>query len=331
MAAMEMPGNPGSWLLADVGGTHTRCALAGGSGDPHSIRVVENDSEGSLQQLLLDYISEHAPPPAQIEAAAIGVAAPITGDEVAMLNRNWHFSTAELKRELGLYELKVINDFAAQALALPHLRAGEHLDKLGGGAGATGEAMAVLGPGTGLGVSGLIPFGQEWATITGEGGHITLAATNDLEAALVSAVRRRYGHCSAERLLCGPGLVLLHETMTALHGDPQILTSKEVSARAIAGDERASATLAQFFAWLGAVAGDLALTLGARSGVFIAGGIAPALAEQLKASEFRQRFESKGRFQDWLASIPTWLITAETPPALIGLAALLRQSDRQPA
>ena len=315
------------WLLADVGGTHTRCALAGSIADVHDISVMDNDSAESLEQLLTDYLHQvrSSAEPAQVDAAAIGVAAPIVGDTVTMLNRNWRFSTDQLRQALQLDTLRVINDFTAQALALPHLNPGEDLQKIGGGEGAPGEALAVLGPGTGLGVSGLIPFEDGWAPIAGEGGHVTLAATNDLEAALVDAMRQRFNHCSAERLLCGPGLALLHEAMTGLHGEAEVLQSREVSARAAAGDEAAQRTLNQFFSWLGAVAGDLALTLGARGGVYITGGIAPALADQLMASDFRARFESKGRYRQWLADIPAWLITARTP-ALTGLAALLRDA-----
>ncbi|MEM9056252.1 MAG: ROK family protein, partial [Pseudomonadota bacterium] len=249
------------WLLADVGGTHTRCALTDAQGRIDGVSVVDNDASDSLEALLRDYL-DRARDSVTVPAAAIGVAAPITGDVVTMLNRNWRFSCDALRRALDLDTLEVINDFTAQALALPHLDPASELRKLGGGEGAPGEALAVIGPGTGLGVSGLIPHGGTWAPIAGEGGHVTLAATNDLEAALVDAMRQRFGHCSAERLLCGPGLALLHEALTGLDGSAQVLPSREVSARALAGDEAALRTLDQFFSWLGAVAGDLALTLG---------------------------------------------------------------------
>ncbi|MDH3769203.1 MAG: glucokinase, partial [Gammaproteobacteria bacterium] len=254
-------------------------------------------------------------------SAAIAVAAPVTGDEVRMTNRNWHFSKHVLREELKLDRLEIINDFTAVALSLPRLRE-KDLAPVGGGAPRTGAAMAALGPGTGLGVSGLIPGPTGWAPISGEGGHTTLAAGTEREAQVIDALRDRYGHCSAERVISGPGLVVLYNTLRHLAEYPEDnLTPREVSARAMAGDPIAHETLDMFFALLGSVAGNLALVVGALGGVFIAGGIAPALLDAMLASDFRRRFEDKGRYSEYLQAIPTSVVKHPTP-ALLGLASI---------
>jgi len=242
----------------------------------------------------------------------------VRGDSVNMTNRGWQFSVEGLRHELGLERLDVINDFTAIALALPHIDESQRV-AIGGGAPLSGAAVAVLGPGTGLGVSALIPHDGVWAPVTGEGGHVTLAAANDLEARLIERARARFGHVSAERFVSGPGILNLHEALALELGVPAIARSpKEVSARAASGDDLARRTLDLFFAFLGTVAADAALTFGALGGVYLAGGILPGHRDALLASSFRTRFESKGRYLDYLRAIPTWLVTAPQP-GLIGL------------
>ncbi len=307
-------------LIADVGGTNTRCALIDDEGRPTRIQVFENAGHRTLSAALTAYLEgENARP----SAAAIAVAAPVTGDEVRMTNRNWHFSVATLAGELQLDRLEVINDFTAVALSLPHLTEAD-LVTVGGGAPRPAAAMAAIGPGTGLGVSGLVPGPGGWAPICGEGGHTTLAAGTEREAEVIDALRDRYGHCSAERIISGPGLVTLYNTLRNLADYPaDNIRPRDVSARAKAGDPIARETMTMFFALLGSVAGNLALVLGALGGVFIAGGIAPTLIELLQESDFRQRFEDKGRYANYLAAIPTSVVMHKTP-ALLGLIALLR-------
>lgn len=306
-------------LVADVGGTNTRCALVDEGGRPTRIGIYENAAFSSLLEVLRAYLSERG---AQPREAAIAVAAPVTSDNVRMTNRQWHFSIAELRQDMGLSELKLINDFMAIALSLPRLEA-DDLVTIGTGQGVSGKAMAVLGPGTGLGVSGLIPGPQGWAPIAGEGGHATLAPGTAREAALVDAVVSQFGHCSAERLISGPGLALTYDTLRQLGGavaarlDPPL-----IAARAADGDPVAQESLEIFFGLLGSVAGNVALTLGALGGVFIGGGIAPQLLERLAESDFRARFDAKGRYAGYMQSIPTAVITHPTP-ALLGLASLV--------
>ena len=242
-----------------------------------------------------------------------------------MTNHPWHFSIAALQRELGLQRLVVLNDFTALALGLPSLDARE-LHRVGGGAAVAGAPLAVLGAGTGLGVSGLLATaGDGWVPITGEGGHVSLAAINAREQAVLQQLIARFGHASAERALSGPGLVNLYQAACSLSGQaPQPLTAADVIAGArSASDPACTEALELFFGFLGSVAGNLALTLGARGGFFIGGGIAPRLLPELERSTFRERFEAKGRFRDYLAAIPTWVIHATVSPAFVGVARAL--------
>lgn len=307
-------------LIADVGGTNTRCALVDETGDLTDISVFANAGYRTLGSALADYLKTHNARPT---AAAIAVAAPVTGDEVRMTNRNWHFSAHALRDDLHLERIEILNDFTAVALSLPSLT-DDDLVPFGGGAPRPDAAMAAIGPGTGLGVSGLIRGAKGWAPISGEGGHTTLAAGTEREAQVIDTLRERYGHCSAERIVSGPGMVTLYNTLRRLADYPDDnITPREVSTRAIAGDPIARETLDMFFALLGSVAGNLALVIGALGGVYIAGGIAPALLDAMVASDFRMRFEQKGRYADYLRAIPTYVIKHPTP-ALLGLANLVR-------
>jgi glucokinase len=191
-------------------------------------------------------------------------------------------------------------------------------------------AIALLGAGTGLGASGLLPVGRDaYVPITGEGGHVTLAPGDDRESAVLERLRHRYGHASAERALSGPGLVNLYVAVCELNGRAvQALSPAEVIAQARgegggAVDACCATALELFFNFLGGVAGNLALTLGARGGVYIGGGIAPRLLPEMGRSAFRERFEGKGRFRDYLRGIPTLVIDAEVSPAFIGASRAL--------
>ena len=215
----------------------------------------------------------------------------------------------------------VVNDFAALSWSLPQL-AGADLLPLGGKAADAEAPLAVLGPGTGLGVGAFLPPGRVLVT---EGGHASLAAHSVREAAVIEWLRGRHGHVSAERMISGQGLENLHAGLAAVDGlEIPALPAAEITARALDGsDPRCTEVLAMFCALLGSFAGDLALLYGARGGVFVGGGICPRFPEFLAASAFRERFEAKGRFRDWLAPIPAWLIM-RPDAAMVGLAALAR-------
>lgn len=303
-------------LIADIGGTHSRCALVVDRkmGKPNVVRNDEHSDIAAMLRAGLDALAPKVP----VAEAALAIAAPVRGDEVHMTNRGWRFSVAGLRDELGLERLDVINDFTAIALALPHIGPNERV-AIGGGIPIADAALAVLGPGTGLGVSALIPHRGEWAAVTGEGGHVTLPASSELESRLIERARVRFGHVSAERFVSGPGLVNLHEMLAMELGVTDIArTPQDVSARFARGDELARRTIDLFFDFLGTVAADAALTFGALGGVFLAGGILPNHHEALLGSGFRARFESKGRYVDYLRAIPTYLVTA-AQPGLIGL------------
>lgn len=313
-------------LLADVGGTRMRLGLQTASQSaPVEVEVLQCDDHASLEAALAFYLDARRGP--RPRSGAIGIATAVVGDAVRMTNRDWRFSISALQRTLGFERLIVINDFTALALALPVLDEAD-LRAVGGGSAVPGQPMALLGPGTGLGVSGLLPAGDRWLPLAGEGGHATLAAGDAHEAALIELMRRRFGHVSAERALSGPGLVNLYEASAELAGLPaRRLEPAQVVAEAKSGaDPQCSDALDTFFALLGGAAGNLALTLGARGGVYLGGGVVPRIGDWIERSRFRERFEAKGRFRDYVAAIPTFVIDARTPPALLGAGRALDQA-----
>jgi glucokinase len=311
-------------LLGDVGGTNARFAWQAQADAPLSdVTGYRCADHATLQDAIALYLDGHhlgAP-----RGCGIAIANPITGDQVTMTNHHWSFSMSALQRALGAQRLVVVNDFTALALSLPYLEASA-LRPIGGGAGVPGAPLAVLGAGTGLGVSGLVrDAGGQWVPLTGEGGHVTLAAADEHEARVVELLRQRFGHASAERALSGPGLVNLYEAQATLLGrQPHGLSAAEIVSRARTdADATCRAAIELFCSFLGGVAGNLALTLGARGGVYIGGGIAPRLLPELEGSSFRARFEAKGRFQSFLAGIPTYVIDAAVSPAFLGASKAL--------
>jgi len=302
------------WLIADIGGTNTRCAIARPGGTVDNVETFRNREFPGLDRLLAAYLGM-LPPGQRPDEAVIAIAAPIRGDEVRMVNINWAFSLSALARTLSLKRLLPLNDFAAQAYALPVLGPGD-LQQVGGGKAVPGAPKVVVGPGTGLGTAGLVSITGRWHAITGEGGHVTMAPSDEREARIIALGRERFGHCSAERLISGAGLAFVHSALSGATA----LAPDEVGARIEAGDATALEALDVFFQMLGTVASNLALTFAAFGGVYIGGGITPRYVEQFRTSGFRPRFEDKGRYRPFLADIPTWVITADEP-ALKGLAA----------
>ena len=314
-------------LLADIGATYARFTLEPASGvfdHSVSLRCADHaDFHAAVSTYLGRLPTELA---SGIEHAAIAIANPVQGDEVRMTNYHWCFSIEQMRQRLGLESLVVLNDFEALALSLPRLQPGQ-LRAVGNvPALATRAALAVVGPGTGLGVAGIVPSDQGWVAVPGEGGHATLAAVDDRDAAVLAAARKAHPHVSAERLLSGIGLPALHQAVVAVAGQTApVLTAKAIVERGLSGEcALCSQTLDDFCALLGSFAGNVALTLGARGGVFIGGGIVPRLGDRFAQSAFRERFEAKGRFQTYLQAIPTWLIT-DTLAALTGAALALEQ------
>jgi glucokinase len=317
-----MPADSHPRLLGDIGGTNARFAWLRAPGAPlEAVAQYRCADHATLQAAIAHYLAEHGHP--QPATCAIGIANPITGDQVRMTNHHWSFSISALEQTLGVRALAVVNDFAALALSLQDLGPAD-LVALGGGPGCPQSARGVIGPGTGLGVSGLLPLpGGGAAAITGEGGHVTLAACDADEEAVIAHLRARFGHVSAERVLSGPGLVNLHAACAELAGRaPRFAEPADVLAHA-GRDADCTRAVEHFCAFLGSAAGNLALTLGARGGVYIGGGIAPRLLEWLRRPGFRARFEGKGRFREYLAEVPTWVIRADVSPALLGASRAL--------
>jgi glucokinase len=323
----------GARLLADIGGTNARFAWQGQpGGEIECVQTLACADHASLHDALTAYLRQCGLPP--VRACAIAIANPVVGDQVSMTNHHWSFSIRELKSRCGFERLLVLNDFTALALALPTLRADETA-QVGGGAPQPGSAIGLIGPGTGLGVSGLVPDGRGgWLPIQGEGGHATLAGTTPRERAVLDRIGARHGHVSAERAVCGQGLLDIHRALGEIDGAPataDIATSADVTQRALAGlDAACVEALALFCAFLGIAAGNLALTLGARGGVYIGGGIVPRLGTWFASSPFRARFEAKGRFSEYLAPIPVYVIKTARSPAFLGAAVAL-DADAQAA
>jgi glucokinase len=313
-------------LLGDVGGTNARWAWQAAPGAPLTqVATLAARDHASIAESIAAYLRQQAlPPPRDV---GFGIATAVTGDAVRMTNHPWSFSIEALQRELGAERLRVLNDFEALAHAVPVLAAADRV-AVGGGQPVADAALAVIGPGTGLGVSGLVADGRGgWRVIVGEGGHVTLPASNAREASLLALLRQRFGHASAERALSGPGLVNLYQALCMLDGEAaETLEPSQVLARSEPGapehSRHCDEAVQVFAALLGTVAGNLALTLGARGGVFIGGGIVPRLGARFAGLPFRARFEDKGRFRSYLEAIPSWVITAESP-ALLGAARAL--------
>ncbi len=328
--------DPYPWLVADVGGSNARFGWVRAPGAPvtaqRSYAVQDFPSlEAAACCYLLDLEVDCREQGAEFRAprhAAVAVATAIAGDEVVLTNSHWRFSQRGLQAALQVRGLRVLNDFEALALSLPRLRA-DQVRAWGGRVPEAVGCMAVIGPGTGLGVAGVVQTAQGWLALPGEGGHATLAPADDFESALLAHVRGRHAHVSAERLLSGIGLPILHEAVVAVLGagsPAHILAPELIVERGLAGvDPLCERTLDCFCAMLGGFAGSVALTLGARGGVYVGGGIVPRLGGFFFRSRFRERFEAKGRFQAYLAGIPTALIT-DTLAAMGGVALAIEQS-----
>ena len=327
-------------LLADIGGTNARFGWIDGPGA--SVAHVQRLSvpafagpaqaaQAYLASLALQLGADYRPP----RHAAFAVATAVAGDRIAFTNSHWAFLRTDVQAALGLRSLLMLNDFESLAMSLPclgpaqlrlHGAAQGAVPGLIGAPGTVAGTLAVVGPGTGLGVGAVLATRSGWVALPGEGGHATLAPADALESALLACVRRQYAHVSAERLLSGIGLPLLHQSLAEVQGRPvDALSAAQIVDQGGAGsDALCSQTLDVFCALLGGFAGNVALTLGARGGLYIGGGIVPRFADRFFASAFRQRFEAKGRFSNYLAAIPTALIT-DTLAALTGAALAIDQ------
>ena len=380
-------------LAVDLGGTHIRFRLLRDSARPALVHVIETSEAGSFADAIMRW-RERAGVHEPLDAVAIAVAGPVTGDRARITNLGWTLEARAIERSCGAGRCLLVNDIAAVAWSLLSLgrddvhrledaapdrypgemadpgakpetalrrsrlpEPGADRDPRAGDApgpdgpsdaairsghpsgsasavhesGATdpdaGAARAVVAPGTGLGISGLVPTGTgRFAVIEGEGGHRSLAASNAREWAIVTALAERFGHASAERALSGPGIEAIHDAIASIEGVVPCdgkESAAEIARNAFArADPIAQETIGTFTGLLGSVAGDLALTLGARGGVYIAGGIVPAWGERFDTTHFLDRFRAKGRFRDYLSAIPVYVVT-HPYPGLAGVEQLL--------
>jgi glucokinase len=249
----------------------------------------------------------------------------VEGDQVRMTNYHWQFSIEQMRQRLDFDTLVVVNDFTALAMALPRLGAGARR-AVGGGAARERSVVGLIGAGSGLGVSGLIPAGDGWVALGTEGGHTSFAPRDERERFILACAERQYGHVSFERLLSGPGLELVHRALCERDGlPPAALSAPDITRLGLAArDARCAETLEVFCAMLGTAAANLAVTLGALGGIYIGGGIVPRLGDYFDRSPFRARFEDKGRFSDYLKGIPTYVVTAENA-TFTGVSAILAE------
>ena len=312
-------------LLADIGGTHARFAcLKLDDPVPQLIGVYAADTCPSFDAVMAQLrtsIEQLNLSLGRLARICLAVAANPSADEIVLTNNAWRFNRIELSETLGCADIRVVNDFAAVARSLPLLRP-EDTVQIGGGEAQAGGVMVAIGPGTGTGVASLILDGVgEPLVVPGEGGHVDFAPVGDIEIAVLQYLRGQFERVSIERLLSGDGILNLYRALCDIHGRGITLSTPEAVGKAAQAhsDTMAAEAMAVFFAVLGSVAGDLALTLGARGGLYIAGGIVPRYIELLRHSQFRSRFESKGRFAGYNAGIPSFVVTHPNP-GLLGVA-----------
>ena len=316
-------------LIGDVGGTNARFALAElKDGRPVVSRpeTFPNRDFSSPQAVIEAYL-QRIGADRRPEQVVIAVAGPVTRGAAHLTNLDWEFSEAALKAKAGFREARLINDFAAMALGAARLGP-EGLRPLGPHiAGDPEGTIAVLGPGTGFGQGGVVRQGGREMVLTTEGGHVAFAPTDELEVEIWRRLKAQFGRVSVERILSGPGLYDLYLALGAVQGQAaDCADEREVHAAADRGDALAGAAVERFVLILGSVAGDVALALGARGGVYVTGGVAQKLADRVAGDGFRKRFEAKGRFHGYMRAIPTWLVT-DPYTALIGAASVLAQME----
>ncbi|WP_412775809.1 glucokinase [Thalassospira lucentensis] len=308
-------------LVGDIGGTNARFAWLDDAGNPHTPMTLSVREYATIGDAMRDFMVKTDC--ADLREFAVAVACPAMADEIKFTNNPWVFSKDALKAEFNLDRLVVVNDFTGLAMSVPYL-GGEDLITLFDGPGRPGLPLAVIGAGTGLGVSGLLPHEGHWLPIQGEGGHVSLPAVDELDFEIVKFLTHELGRVSAERILSGMGIENLYRALAAIDGlDVAPKNAAEVVDGALQqNDPLCRKVLDRFCLFMGGVAGDLVLTLGAFDGVFIGGGIGPRIADYMKQSGLKERMIAKGRFHDLMNDVPVRLMTAKYP-ALIGCAKIL--------
>lgn len=307
-------------LLADIGGTYARFALAAGR-TIGPIWSTEVGTRPDVKDAIGDFLKTEGQQ-AEIDGALLATAGPVQGGRCQLTNAAWIVDEEEIANAFAIPWVRVVNDLEAVAAGLADLPS-EQTRLIGSGTGIPGAPMAIVAPGTGLGIACLFPGPGGRCVLPSEGGHATLAGVDEPSDAVIAFLRRRFGRASAERILSGPGLSNLHQAILSLQGGASSIRKPgEITASAFDGSSSVCrAAVDMFCALLGAVAGDVALMFGARGGVFIGGGVVPRFVEHLSRSAFRQQFEAKGRLEPYVARIPTRVILHPNP-AFVGLISL---------
>jgi glucokinase len=308
-------------LLADIGSTFARFAVESSPGVFEQTRALRCDEHPDFLSALRAYLATVTGP--MPRHGAIAIANPVEGDQVRMTNYTWQFSIEATRAAVGFETLVVVNDFTALAMSLPHLGS-DGARQVGGGSPRERSVLGVLGAGTGLGVSGLVPVDDGWVSLASEGGHVAFAPQNPRELFVLEYAWRQFAHVSAERLVSASGIELIHRALAARAQRPaEPIAAPEIARRAVAGECTLCAEAIDVFCeMLGTIAGNLAVTLGAFGGIYIGGGIVPRLGSYFDRSGFRARFEAKGRFSEYVAHIPTYVITSDSP-TFTGVSAIL--------
>jgi glucokinase len=314
-------------LIGDIGGTNARFALlVDAFAEPRQFPFVKTadfaNIDDALQQCILDKSS------VQPRSAILALAGPIEGDEVALTNCPWVVRPRDMIENLGFEDVLLANDFEAQALAAASLAGGER-EKIGGGVDRDTASRAVLGPGTGLGVAGLVHAHHTWFPVPGEGGHVDVGPRSERDFHIWPFLEPIEGRISAEQLLCGRGIMNIYRAVCAADGiDSPLEKPADVTASALADEDPAAVeTVSLFSTYLGRVAGDMALLFMAKGGVFLAGGISQKILPALRGPAFRAAFEDKAPHSALMRTIPTYVVTHPVA-ALAGLAAFARMPDR---
>jgi len=303
--SVDVPG-----LVADIGGTNARFALAqDGEIIPDSVRVLATADYASLEAALSDYLA-HAGE-IKVRRACLAVAGPVQGQDVRLTNHPWQFRSRALAKTFAWSDIRVINDFTAMALGVQKVPEAGLVPVCGHPDAGHGQPRVVLGPGTGFGVSALIPCGGRWLPLATEGGHVDFAPVDDLDMDVLRHLRERYERVSVERILSGKGLVELYRIHAGRTGTGPVPDSPAaITAAATTGrDELAVRVLDHFCRLVGQVAGNVVLTLGGFGGVYLCGGMLPRFADFFLHSSFRRGFENKGRMRSLLQQTPVWLVT----------------------
>lgn len=315
------------YIVADIGGTNARFGLVtgeqGGQPQIEEVHVLDGDAYASLQDAMRAYIDIAGIKTPK--AACVAIAGPIDGDDARMTNLNWAFTQSGVKEEFGFEKFAAINDFASLSIATSKFTEADLTEVRAGKMDIRGN-KAILGPGTGLGVAGLAYTDKRWVPIPSEGGHVNIAPATALECDVIKAAMREHGHVSAEIFISGPGLVRLYKALALVRDEvAQDIQPKDVTTKAVENsDALCRETLELFCSFIGTLSGNLALTYGARGGVYLAGGILPRIVEFLRASDFNRRFEDKGVMSHYLKDIPVNIIS-HSQPGLLGSAVWIAQ------